>query len=142
MVGRMGGANDAQANRYGVTSTEFILGPTFLQYQLTGDIKSPGPAEAIVFDDESINSIDDGFLSINYAVDYPSGLGNCPSGGRHVQGGVFSFADGHAELWHWVTMNTELDDGPLVGTLGAPGNIFLDAQRIRYDVFRLPGQPP
>jgi prepilin-type N-terminal cleavage/methylation domain-containing protein/prepilin-type processing-associated H-X9-DG protein len=141
MVGRMGGANDAQATRYGVTSTEFILGPTYLQYQLTGDIKSPGPAEAMVFDDESVNSIDDGFLSINYAVDYPGGLGNCPSGARHVQGCVFSFADGHAELWHWRTMNAELDDGPPVGTLGTRGNIVLDAQRIRYAVFRLPGQP-
>ena len=39
-------------------------------------------------------------------------------------------------------MNTELDDGPAVGTLGQPGNIYLDAQRIRYAVFRLPGQPP
>jgi prepilin-type N-terminal cleavage/methylation domain-containing protein len=141
MVGRMGGANDAQAALYGVTSTEFILGPTFPQYQLTGDIKSPEPAEAIVFNHESVNSIDDGFLSINYAVDYPDGLGNCPSGGCHIQSGVFSFADGHGELWHWSTMNTELDDGPAVGTLGSPGNIYLDAQRIRYAVFRLPGQP-
>ena len=141
MVGRMGGANDAQAARYGVPSTAFILGPAFPQYQLTSDIRSPEPAEAMVFDHESVNSIDDGFLSINYAVDYPESLGNCPSGGPHLQAGVFSFADGHAELWHWRTMNTELDDGPLVGTLGSPGNILLDAQRIRYAVFRLPGQP-
>ncbi len=142
IVGRMGGANDAQANKYNVTSTEFILGSTYLQYQVTTDIKSPSPAEALVFDDESVNSIDDGFLSINYAVDYPGGLGNCPSGGRHFQSCPFSFADGHSEIWHWKTMNSELDDGPAVGTIGQPGNIYLDAQRIRYAVFRLPGQAP
>ena len=38
-------------------------------------------------------------------------------------------------------MKTELDDGPPVGTLGSPGSIMLDAQWIRYAVFRLPGQP-
>jgi prepilin-type processing-associated H-X9-DG protein len=139
MQGRMGGANDAQAAMYGVTSTEFILGTGFLQYQLTSDIRSPEPAEAMVFDDESINSIDDGFLSINYAVDV-TGLGNCPTA-RHGQAGVFSFADGHSEIWHWRTMHTEMDDGPIIGALGSPGNIYLDAQRIRYAVFRVAGQP-
>jgi hypothetical protein len=94
----------------------------------------------MVFAEESINTIDDGFLAINYEYD-PTGLQNCPSGGRHVQACAFSFADGHSELWHWRTINTELGFGASIGTLGTPGNIVLGVARIRYAVFRLPGQP-
>ena len=141
MVGRMGGANDAQAALPPYPgSTEWVLGPTFLQYQLVSEIKSPEPAEAMVFDDESINTVDDGYLAINYANE-PEDLQNCPSGGRHAQGCGFSFADGHAELWHWRTMHTELPLNAPIGSLGQPDNIFLDVQRIRYAVFRLPNQP-
>ena len=137
MVGRMGGANDAQATQYGVDSTEWVLGNGFPQYQLTSDIKSPEPAEAMVFVNESINTVDDGYLAINWA-DQPTTLQNCPSGGRHNQGCGFSFADGHAELWHWRTINTEMNIwAPLVG----PPSIVVDVQRIRYAVLRLPNQP-
>ena len=140
MVGRMGGANDATSHIPPYPgSTEWVLGSEFPQYQLVGDIKSPSPAEAMVFDDESINTVDDGYLAINYANE-PSDLQNCPSGGRHNMACGFSFADGHAELWHCRTMNTELPLNAPIGTLGQPGNIFLDVQRMRYAVFRLPNQ--
>ena len=141
MEGRMGGANDAQqALPPYPGSTEWVLGDAFPQYQLVSDIKSPEPAEAMVFDDESINTVDDGYLAINYANE-PEDLQNCPSGGRHAQACGFSFADGHAELWHWRTMNTELTWNAPIGAPGQPGNIYLDVQRMRYAVFRLPNQP-
>ena len=144
MVGRMGGANDLQAKLYNVggndDTTEWVLGTQFPQYQLQTEIQHPSPAEAMVFADESINTIDDGYMAINYANE-PSDLQNCPSGGRHAQSCVFSFADGHSELWHWRTMNKELDLNAPIGALGSPGNIVLDVQRIRLAVFRLPNQP-
>ena len=144
MVGRMGGANDLQAKLYNVggndDTTEWVLGTQFLQYQLQTDIQHPEPAEAMVFADESMETIDDGYMAINYANE-PSDLQNCPSGGRHNQSCVFSFADGHSELWHWRTMNKDLGLNAPIGALGHPGNIVLDVQRIRLAVFRLPNQP-
>jgi prepilin-type N-terminal cleavage/methylation domain-containing protein/prepilin-type processing-associated H-X9-DG protein len=136
MVGRMGGANDAQAARYGVGSTEWVIGNAFPQYQLQTDIQHPEPAEAMVFDDESINTVDDGFFAVNYA-DEPTTWQNSPTV-RHGNACVFSFADGHSELWRWRTLN--VDRGiwaPIVG----PPNTALDIQRVRMAVFRLPNQP-
>jgi prepilin-type N-terminal cleavage/methylation domain-containing protein/prepilin-type processing-associated H-X9-DG protein len=136
MVGRMGGANDAQANMYGVGSTEWVLGSTFLQYQKLSDIVRPEPAEAMVFVDESINTIDDGYLAVNYANE-PANWQNSPTA-RHANSGVFSFADGHSENWQWRTLNKDqFLDAPYLG----PPNTEVDCMRVRYDVFRLPGQP-
>jgi prepilin-type N-terminal cleavage/methylation domain-containing protein/prepilin-type processing-associated H-X9-DG protein len=106
MVGRMGGANDAQASRYGVGSTEWVLGTTFLQYQKLSDIFDPSPAEAMVFVDESINTIDDGYFAVNGPGNEYSTWQNSPTA-RHGNSGVFSFADGHSENWRWRTLNND-----------------------------------
>src|SRR5579859_462537 len=57
LEGRMGGANDTQASRYGVTSTEWVLGPTYLQYQKITEIVRPQPTQALTFLDESIETV-------------------------------------------------------------------------------------
>lgn len=43
---------------------------------------------------------------------------------RHRNGGVLSFADGHAELWRWLerqTMSADRVNGWVQGTAGVPG---------------------
>jgi len=136
MVGRMGGANALQATRFGVDNTDWVLGTVFPQYQLQTDIQHPEPAEAMVFVDESIETIDDGYFAVNYQNE-PTDWQNSPTA-RHGQEGVFSFADGHSELWHWRTLNKDQD-------LNAPYNgkpsTQIDCMRMRYAVFRLPTQP-
>ncbi len=135
--GRMGGANTAQAKQYGAPDTTWVLGTGVLQYQKLSDIKTPEPAEAMVFVDESINTIDDGYFAMTGGNNMPNVWQNSPTA-RHAQAGVFSFADGHAENWHWRTLNTEqFLNAPWVG----PPNTQMDFKRCQHAVFRLPGQP-
>jgi prepilin-type N-terminal cleavage/methylation domain-containing protein/prepilin-type processing-associated H-X9-DG protein len=136
MIGRMGGANDAQNQRYGVTSTEWVLGTTFLQFQKLTEVIRPSPAEATVFLDESIETIDDGYFAVNYANE-PANWQNSPTV-RHGNAGVFSFADGHAENWHWRTLSK---DQGLDASSTSPVNTTVDMQRLRYTVYRLDSQP-
>ncbi len=70
-----------------------------------GQIINPGPSQASVFLDEAANSIDNNALGIFSGTDADPlggtvGYWNLPSS-RHNNGGVLSFADGHAELWRW-----------------------------------------
>ena len=65
------------------------------------DIINPGPANAAVFADESIQTIDDGYMAMDSdGPDHagtnpdPTGFQNSPSI-RHNGAGVFSYADGH-----------------------------------------------
>jgi len=64
----------------------------------------PSPAEAFVFIDEHETTIDNANLWINPDeadekwYDFPAT--------RHHQGGVLSFADGHAENWKWQSPET------------------------------------
>jgi prepilin-type N-terminal cleavage/methylation domain-containing protein/prepilin-type processing-associated H-X9-DG protein len=141
MEGRMGGANVQQAKEYNVggsdIDTEWVLGDSFPQYQLQSDIQHPEPAEAMVFDDESINTIDDGYFAVNTGDNEPTRWQNSPTA-RHGQAGVFSFADGHSELWRWRTLSKDQDlDTPYAG----PPSTEADCMRLRYAVFRLPTQP-
>jgi prepilin-type N-terminal cleavage/methylation domain-containing protein/prepilin-type processing-associated H-X9-DG protein len=65
-------------------------------------INAPAPAGALVFIDENPYTIDDGYFAVRCFDDYWQ---NAPAG-RHNNGGVLSFADGHAELWRWVEPGT------------------------------------
>jgi prepilin-type N-terminal cleavage/methylation domain-containing protein/prepilin-type processing-associated H-X9-DG protein len=94
MSGRMG-ATDESA---------WILGPQYDLFQKMGDIRKPSPPNALLFLDESIQSIDDSF----FATQLDQLWMNSPST-RHSKGAVFSFADGHAERWKWRVLNVEQD---------------------------------
>jgi prepilin-type N-terminal cleavage/methylation domain-containing protein/prepilin-type processing-associated H-X9-DG protein len=63
----------------------------------TTDITAPPPAQAFVFLDEHENSIDDGHFGFAPEGDIWM---NLPAR-WHNQGGNFSFADSHAELFKW-----------------------------------------
>ena len=58
----------------------------------------PPPMEALVFMDEDAQSINDGNIGLR---EYPSNDWGDTPGYRHDHGCVVSFADGHAEYWHW-----------------------------------------
>src|SRR6266853_3740576 len=62
------------------------------------DIRSPGPSLASVLWDENEDSIDNGGLGIMAAGNWS--WWNWPAG-RHNNGCVMSFADGHVEHWRW-----------------------------------------
>jgi prepilin-type N-terminal cleavage/methylation domain-containing protein/prepilin-type processing-associated H-X9-DG protein len=144
LEGRMGGANDDTAKKYNVGgspteySTEWVLGDSFPQYQKMTDIVSPSPVGAMTFDDESINTIDDGYFAINCA-NAPTTWQNSPTV-RHGQAGVFAFADGHSELWRWRKLNVE--QGLVDCGWAGPPNTLVDFRRCQYAVFRVPGQAP
>ncbi|MBI3851321.1 MAG: prepilin-type N-terminal cleavage/methylation domain-containing protein [Verrucomicrobia bacterium] len=74
-------------------------------------IRNPGPTKAIVFIDENEKSIQQSAFGINAPdqwwlfgttlwtwISFPAT--------RHNNGGTFTFADGHAEAWHWMEPNT------------------------------------
>src|SRR5690606_25647998 len=108
MQGRMGGADANDARLYGAADTSWVLGARYAQYKRESEIANPGPSEAMVFLDESKETVDDGY----FAVKAPREAGgqniwqNSPTA-RHNKGAGFSFADGHAEIWRWVVLNKD-----------------------------------
>ncbi len=96
MCGRMGGHKDQVG----------VLGSSYPIRLKTTDITSPGPSEAFVFIEESYMTVDDGF----FATRAPGVKiwQNSPSI-RHAQACEWSFADGHAEIWRFRTLNKEQD---------------------------------
>jgi len=87
---------------YGVYSATPDLGAAYPIRKKVTEILNPDPAMAIVFVDESQNSVDDSV----YALEWNQWK-NCP-GVRHNRGCTFSFADGHVERWQWLGLNQEL----------------------------------
>ena len=71
-------------------------------YGRLDDIVDPSPSNLAVLVDEDSDSINDGCFGFGMQaeewIDYP--------GTRHDTGGVVSFADGRAELRHWVDSRT------------------------------------
>jgi prepilin-type N-terminal cleavage/methylation domain-containing protein/prepilin-type processing-associated H-X9-DG protein len=81
------------------------------------DIKEPGPSQANFFVDENAESIDDGYFAVD---SWQSTYWRNTLASRHGNGGVVSFADGHAELWRWIEAKTKLLKGLNVNT--TPGD--------------------
>ena len=88
----------------GTEDTAFVLGPQYPQFTKLHEIRAPNPPSALVFVDESIQSVDDGY----FAVQLEDLWMNSPTA-RHSRGAVFSFADGHAERWQWRALGAEQD---------------------------------
>jgi prepilin-type N-terminal cleavage/methylation domain-containing protein/prepilin-type processing-associated H-X9-DG protein len=102
MVVRMGGGNAADNAQWHVYDSESTdLGVLYPMRKKTVQITSPGPADAIVFVDESYNSVDDCVLGVHWDQWW-----NSPTA-RHSRGCTFSYADGHVEYWHWHEMTQE-----------------------------------
>ena len=89
-------------------------------------VRNPAPAKAIVFIDENEKSIQQSAFGIN-APDhwwlFGTGLWTWISfpATRHNNGGTFTFADGHAEAWHWLEPNTASISSMNTWTVLKPG---------------------
>jgi len=132
MNGRMGGADAADAARFGAADTTFVLGANHPLFKKTSEIIDPSPSQAFTFVDESKETIDDGYFAINATrVQWQ----NSPTI-RHNQGSTFSFADGHAEYWKFTRLNIEQTwNAPLVG---ASGDTTPDYLRVQSAVVTVP----
>lgn len=105
LQGRMGGADAVDAAKYGVSDTTWVLGAKYVQYKKLSDVKNPGPAEAMTFVDESVETLDDGYFAVN-AADRVNLWQNSPTA-RHGKSAAFGFADGHSESWRWLALNED-----------------------------------
>jgi len=134
LEGRMGGATAADRARYHLsTDTEWVLGSAYPQYKKTSQIQHPGPAQAMTFVDESIETLDDGYFAVN-ATDRIDKWQNSPTV-RHGNSGVLGFADGHAERWRWRVLSVEQS---LDASATSPVNSLVDLRRIQQAVFLRP----
>jgi prepilin-type N-terminal cleavage/methylation domain-containing protein/prepilin-type processing-associated H-X9-DG protein len=101
MIDRLGGANTAESVQYHVHDASSAFGPAYPIYKKFSQIRNPGPSAAMVFVDESQNSVDDGAFIITLTQ-----WQNTPTV-RHNRGATFSFVDCHVERWGWKGLNTE-----------------------------------
>jgi prepilin-type N-terminal cleavage/methylation domain-containing protein/prepilin-type processing-associated H-X9-DG protein len=106
-----------------------VLGTQYPEYKKMNEIRKPHPVDAMVFVDESLNTIDDGY----FGVEAITALWRNSPTIRHGRGATFSFADGHAESWKWKILNAEqVRDAP---TTTASGNSTPDLVRVQRAVF-------
>jgi prepilin-type N-terminal cleavage/methylation domain-containing protein/prepilin-type processing-associated H-X9-DG protein len=71
-----------------------------LQYSKEADITHPAPADAFVFCEENMYTINDGYLEINsHSGTFP----DVPAATYHNNALGISFADGHAMIHKWFT---------------------------------------
>jgi prepilin-type N-terminal cleavage/methylation domain-containing protein/prepilin-type processing-associated H-X9-DG protein len=102
MVVRMAGADADDASQYGVWNSQSSdLGASYPMFKKTTQINQPGSATAILFVDESVNSVDDCIFGMDW-TDWR----NSPTI-HHSGGCAFSMADGHVERWKWLGLSTE-----------------------------------
>jgi prepilin-type N-terminal cleavage/methylation domain-containing protein/prepilin-type processing-associated H-X9-DG protein len=87
-------------NKYDGQAAMGISG--FAPIYLENQMRKPPPVQTIVFVDENVSSIDDGFFGIlisgNLWINDPATW--------HSRGCNFSFADGHVEHWRWKDART------------------------------------
>lgn len=108
MIVRNGGADSPDSNQYGVwdSGSSDLSGnlEPWMQFPMRKKLsqyRSPSPANSIVFDDESQLTLDDEILGLDWD-DWRNSVSP-----RHNKGTVFSFADGHAERWQWLSLSAD-----------------------------------
>jgi prepilin-type processing-associated H-X9-DG protein len=126
MNGRMGGADAADASRYGTADTSWVQDPRAKEFgpnKKSTDIRRPPPAKANVFVHESPHTIEDGYYAVK---GFQNIWQNIPAS-THGNGGTLSFADGHAEFWKWIEPETGKRR-----TWDEPGKRPIDRDLIRF----------
>lgn len=96
--GRFGALGDAKS--------ESAIGGAANAVMKLGEIRNPSPTASIVFVDESVATIDDGFFALEPVAQSKDKWRNSASI-RHYGGCVFSFADNHAERWAFKSYKSE-----------------------------------
>lgn len=121
--------NYSMEGRMGSTGLEYS--PLYNKvgaYHTITSISSPSPAMALVFIDESVNTIDDGVFATQAppSTDYQ----NAPTA-RHLNAAVFSYADGHVEAkkWRGLAKEQELD------VRASDANLLSDLRWIQQHVY-------
>lgn len=89
----------------GPAAADFV-NPGVKFFTKLSNINQPSPVDAFVFVDENDDSIDDGFYAVRASVPNAGYWQNTPAS-RHGNAGQVSFADGHAEYWHWKEGTTQ-----------------------------------
>jgi prepilin-type N-terminal cleavage/methylation domain-containing protein/prepilin-type processing-associated H-X9-DG protein len=130
MNGRMGGGDASDAQRFGVPDTTWVLGAQYPLFKKAAEIMHPAPSEAMVFVDESKETIDDGYFAVQAGLTYWQ---NSPTA-RHSQGASFGFADGHAEYWKWRVLNR--DQGLNAPFVVGGADSTVDYLRVQASVIR------
>jgi prepilin-type N-terminal cleavage/methylation domain-containing protein len=74
--------------------------PPAFQYSKDSDIVHPAPADAFVFCEENMHTINDGYLQIE---SHGGGFPDVPAATYHNNALALSFADGHAMIHKWQT---------------------------------------
>jgi prepilin-type N-terminal cleavage/methylation domain-containing protein/prepilin-type processing-associated H-X9-DG protein len=114
MNGRMGGGDQLDNQQFGVPDTRWVHtvgNRVFPPFKKISEIIDPSPTEALVFIDESKETIDDGFFAVRADGAYWQ---NSPTV-RHSGGASLSFADGHAEYWRFRLLTRDQPiDAPFV----------------------------
>jgi len=119
-VGAADAADTAQFSADQIQDTEStVLGIPGSAIKKTSQIINPRSSSKIVFVDESTMSIGDPVFALG--VTPQANWQNVPTA-RHNNGGTFSFADGHAEYWHWLGLRGEQQPG-YAFSLSDKGNI-------------------
>jgi prepilin-type N-terminal cleavage/methylation domain-containing protein/prepilin-type processing-associated H-X9-DG protein len=106
-------------HRMGGNVTWFYNTASIPNYTKISQVVNPSPSSAMVFVDESVNTIDDGLFYTSPAPPNPAtGTWQNSPTARHGKGGSFSFADGHSERWGWQVLNKENGQTTAVSTYG------------------------
>jgi len=89
----------------GPAAADFV-NPGLPFFRKLSSINRPNPSDAFVFVDEDDDSVDDGFYAVRSNIPNGGFWQNTPAS-RHGNSGQVSFADGHAEYWHWREATTK-----------------------------------
>jgi prepilin-type processing-associated H-X9-DG protein len=125
MNGRMGEAVAGDTSILGpLEDTSAFFGTDYPPITTFSEINSPYSSEALVFIDESLNTVDDGFfpLQLNHGATVWQ---NSPTA-RHSHGATLSFADGHAARWGWNGLTKEQ-----IGFAPVTGNQVVDFTKLQ-----------
>lgn len=125
MNGRMGEAVPGDTSVDGpLEDTRWVFGSSYPPIEAMSEIRDPPPEDALVFVDESLNTLDDGFFALKPGPNVTQWQ-NSPTA-RHYNGATLSFADGHTERWSWRGINTEQ-----YGNAPVTGNQAIDLERLQ-----------
>ena len=131
MNGRMGGADEQDCLNFGIPATDWVLEGRYPMFKKGSDIAAPGPSQAFLLAEESFLTIDDGYFAVKLPKQHE--WQNSPTV-RHRYACEFSFADGHAETWHWTHLNR--DQGFNAQTKSGGNDTTADLARLQRAVFQ------
>jgi len=120
MNGRMGEGSSNDVSSAGpIWDVSSLFGTNNPPILKASAIRNPSPTDALVFMDESMNTVDDCFFVVQLGPDVTTWQ-NSPTA-RHSNGAVLSFADGHTERWSLKSLAGEQKgNAPATGGIDLP----------------------